>query len=63
MRNSIVFALARCRSQVDLLPVSGLQQPLVRGTRDIAAVEEVRPDDVDALCDKILARTFLLETE
>lgn len=49
MWNGAVLALARNGAQANFLPLAGLQQPLIRGSCDGAAVEEMWPDDVDGL--------------
>ena len=43
----IILTLARARTEIDLLPLAGLQQPLICRSRDVAAIEEVRPNRID----------------
>lgn len=50
MRNRIILALSWTRSKRDLFPRAGLQEPLVGRPCDIAAIEKVRPHDVDEAC-------------
>ena len=50
MRHSDILAFTLTRPQLDLFPITGLQEPLICGPRDIAAVEKVRPDDVNPAC-------------
>lgn len=49
MRNGAVLALPSDRSQADFLPLSCLEKPLVGGARDVASIEKVWPDNIDAL--------------
>jgi hypothetical protein len=43
----IILALAFGWAEIDLGPFPSLQKPLVRWPRDVAAVEEMRPYDID----------------
>ena len=50
MRHNVVRTLPFTRLQLDFFPLPRCQQPLIRRPRNITAIEEVRPDNVDDLC-------------
>lgn len=50
MRNRVVRPFAVARDDVDVFPLARLQDPLVRWSADVAASEEVWPDEIDGFC-------------
>lgn len=48
MRNGVVLALSSTWPQVDLIPRTSLQKPLVRWSADVATIEEMWPNDIDS---------------
>lgn len=47
VRQCIVLALPNTRLQIDLLPLSSLQQPFICWPANIAAAKEMRPDQIN----------------
>lgn len=50
MRNRVVRPFAFARDDVDVFPLARLQNPFVRWSADVAASEEVWPDEIDGFC-------------
>lgn len=48
VRNGVVLALSSTWPQIDLIPRTSLQKPLVRWPADVAAIKEMWPDDIDS---------------
>jgi hypothetical protein len=56
MRHSVELALSNPSPQLNLVPFSSLQQPLISRPAKIASIEEMWPKDIDRTCNKSVSK-------